>query len=103
MLVGADVSVVSLSAGNPKSSSLYRHCARLTKYHNPFDNALSVSAVKRIGVAPRAGTRGLESPLHEKTADVHCGEYHVHRFREESLNHGHTWYFYATHFLQDVY
>jgi hypothetical protein len=103
MLVGADVSVVSLSAGNPKSSSLYRHCARLTKYHNPFDNALSVSAVKRIGVAPRAGTRGLESPLHEKTADVHCGEYYVHRFREESLNHGHTWYFDDTHFLQDVY
>ena len=103
MLVGADVSVASLSAGNPKSSSLYRHCARLTNYHNPFDNALSVSAVKRIGVAPRAGRRGLESPLHEKVADVHCGEYYEHRFRDESFNHGHTWYFDDTHFLQDVY
>ena len=63
MLVGADVSVASLAAGNPKSSSLYRHRARLTNYHNPFDNALSVFAV----------------------------------------NHGHTWYFDDTHFLQDVY
>ena len=103
MLVGADVSVASLSAGNPKSSSLYRNCARLTNYHNPFDNALSVSAVKRIGVAPRAGRRGLEAPLHDKVADVHCGEYYENRFRDESFNHGHTWYFDDTHFLQDVY
>jgi len=103
MLVGADVSVASLSAGNPKSSSLYRHCARLTNYHNPFDNALSVSAVKRIGIAPRAGRRGLEAPLHDKAADVHCGEYYENRFRDESFNHGHTWYFDDTHFLQDVY
>lgn len=103
MLVGADVSVASLSAGNPKSSSLYRHCARLTNYHNPFDNALSVSAVKRIGVAPRAGRRGLEAPLHDKAADVHCGEYYENRFRDESFNHGHTWYFDDTHFLQEVY
>lgn len=103
MLVGADVSVSSLAAGNPKSSSLYRHCARLTNYHNPFDNALSVSAVKRIGVAPRAGRRGLEFPLHDKVADVHCGDYYDNRFRDESFNHGHTWYFDDTHFLQDVY
>ena len=82
MLVGADVSVASLSAGNTKSSSLYRHCARLTNYHNPFDNALSVSAVKRIGVAPRAGRRGLEAPLHDKVADVHCGQYYENRFRD---------------------
>ena len=102
MLVGADVSVASLAAGNPKSSSLYRHCARLTNYHNPFVNALSVSAVKRIGVSPRAGRRGLEFPLHYKVADVHCGDYD-NRFRDESFNHGHTWYFDDTHFLQDVY
>ena len=76
---------------------------RLTNYHNPFDNALSVSAVKRIGVAPRAGRRGLESPLHDKVADVHCCEYYENRFRDESFNHGHTWYFDDTHFLQDVY
>lgn len=103
MLVGADVSVASLSAGSPKSSSLYRHCARLTNYHNPFDNALSVSAVKRIGVALRAGRRGLEAPLHDKVVDIHCGEYYENRFRDESFNHGHTWYFDDTHFLQDVY
>ena len=103
MLIGADVSVASLSAGNPKSSSLYRHFARLTNYHNPFDNALSVSAVKRIGVAPRAGRRGLETPLHDKVADVHCGEYYENRFRDEAFNHGHTWYFDDQHFLQDVY
>ena len=58
---------------------------------------------KCIGVAPRAGRRGLESPLHEKVADVHCGEYYEHRFRDESFNHGHTWYFDDAHFLQDVY
>lgn len=103
MLVGGDVSVSSLAADNPKSSSLYRHCARLTNYHNPFDNALSVSAVKRIGVAPRAGRRGLEPPYHDKVANIHCGDYYENRYTDESFNHGHVWYFDDPHFLQDVY
>jgi esterase/lipase superfamily enzyme len=103
MLVGGDVSVSLLAADNPKSSSLYRHCARLTNYHNPFDNALSVSSVKRIGVVPRAGRRSLEPRYHDKVADVHCGDYYENRYTDESFNHGHVWYFDDPHFLQDVY
>ena len=43
MLVSGDISSSSLADNNPKSSSLYRHCVRLTNYFNPYDAALSVS------------------------------------------------------------
>jgi esterase/lipase superfamily enzyme len=103
MLVAADLSVASLSAGNPKSSSLYRHAVRLTHYHNPLDEVLSLSSVKRVGVTPRSGRVGMDVPLPPKAIDIYCGA----RFRavagpEPAVQTGHTWYFDDPTFLQDV-
>lgn len=103
LLVAADLSVSSLSAGSAKSSSLYRHAVRVTHYHNPLDEVLSLSAVKRLGVSPRSGRVGMERPLPPKAVDIYCGA----RFRavagpEPGLQAGHTWYFDDPVFLRDV-
>jgi esterase/lipase superfamily enzyme len=103
MLVAADVSVDSLNAGHPRSSSLYRHCVRLTNYFNPMDDVLSISAVKRIGVAPRAGRNGMGQPRHEKSANVDCGPYFKNSGWDKGLTWGHKWYFDDANFLQDVF
>ena len=58
MLLSGDVSAGGMAEGASKSSSLYRHCVRLTNYSNPFDNVLSLSDIERIGVAPRVGRQG---------------------------------------------
>ncbi len=103
MLIAADLSVSSLDPGNPKSSSLYRHCVRLTNYYNTLDDVLSISAVKRVGVAPRVGRNGMNKPHHTKAANVYCGE----RFKTggfaQTVNSGHTFYFDDPVFMQDVF
>lgn len=103
MLMGGDVSVGSLEPDNPKSSSLYRHCARLTNYYNPHDDTLSISAVKRVGVAPRAGRVGLTKPFHPKAANVYCGLRYKSQPHQDGLNAGHVWYFDDSYFLLDVF
>ncbi|MFN8458841.1 MAG: alpha/beta hydrolase [Anaerolineae bacterium] len=76
MLVAADISSASLSLGNSKSSSLYRHSIRVTNYWNPFDAVLSIANVKRIGVAPRLGRIGLPPDVPDKAVDVDCGPHY---------------------------
>jgi hypothetical protein len=58
---------------NSKSTSLYRHCVRLTSYSNPFDKVLKLSNIKRVGVAPRAGRVGLPDDVPDKAVNVNCG------------------------------
>ena len=104
MLISADVSQGSLSGGSSKSSSLYRHCVRLTNYHNPFDDVLSLSNVKRVGVSPRAGRIGLPHDAPGKAVDVNCGpHFDANRaaFAGQSFA-AHTWYFHDQVFLEDV-
>ncbi|SHG85244.1 alpha/beta hydrolase [Marivita hallyeonensis] len=103
MLAAADLSVDSLSEGNPKSSSLYRHCVRLTNYYNPLDDALSISAVKRLGVAPRAGRNGMADPKHRKGVNVYCGKHFKDSDFGRGPNVGHTWYFDDPVFMEDVF
>jgi len=105
MLVSADVSAKSMTDGNPKSSSLYRHAVRLTNYYNPLDDVLSVSSVKRVGVAPRVGRVGLPESYPEKAVNLYCGAYfkeHRSKFGD-SLTAGHIWYFDDPKFLKDVF
>lgn len=103
MLIAADISVASLEPGNPKSSSLYRHCVRLTNYYNTLDDVLSISAVKRIGVAPRVGRNGMSRPFHEKAANVYCGQRFKDGGHDGGINAGHAFYFDDHVFLQDVF
>ena len=105
MLIAADVSVDSLRAGNPKSSSLYRHCVRLTHYYNRFDEILSLADVKRIGVAPRSGRAGLPPDIPAKAVDVYCGAYYQARRAGFADGPGasHSFYFEAPEFIEDMF
>ncbi|SIO42222.1 Alpha/beta hydrolase of unknown function [Rhodovulum sp. ES.010] len=105
ILVAADISSASLEDGNPKTSSLYRHCVRLTNYYNPYDPVLSLTNIKRIGVAPRAGRIGLPDDVPGKAVNVYCGEY-FDRHWDRAGQQGriaHTWYFDDPRFMEDVF
>jgi hypothetical protein len=103
--VAADVSSKEMSDSSSSTNSLYRHCVRLTNYHNPYDSVLKLSNVKRVGVAPRAGRVGLPSDAPAKAVGVDCGA----RFLKthpvtnpviDSISHG--WYFDDAIFLKDL-
>ena len=99
--VAADVSAGSMSASDSRSRSLYRHCTRLTNYQNPYDAALKLSNVKRAGVAPRMGRRGLPGDRPDKAVNVNCGDHYNAQFAAAGGN-GHSWYFSDTVFLKDL-
>lgn len=103
--VAADVSSKDMAETSSNSNSLYRHCVRLTNYHNPYDSVLKLSNVKRIGVAPRAGRVGLPDNAPPKAVGVDCGA----RFLKahpvtnpvvDPVSHG--WYFDDPVFLKDL-
>lgn len=102
--IAADVSSRSMRADDSKSSSIYRHCVRLTNYQNPYDSVLKLSNIKRVGVAPRVGRTGLNDDAPEKAVNVNCGAY----FRgldedPDSLGSwSHSWHFGDDHFAKDL-
>lgn len=100
-LVSADVSAGSMSANDARSRSLYRHCTRLTNYQNPYDSVLKLSDIKRAGVAPRVGRRGLPDDHPDKAVNVNCGEYFADKFSGTGDN-GHSWQFTDPVFLEDL-
>lgn len=104
MLVSADISASGMRDGASKSSSLYRHCVRLTNYSNPYDDVLSLSDVKRIGVAPRVGRVGLPDSGPTKAVEVNCGaHFDANRPAYDHLAFpAHTFWFYDDLVLQDV-
>lgn len=54
-----DISSMDMAETSSNSNSLNRQCVRLTSYHNPYDSALMLSNVKRVGVGPRVGRLDL--------------------------------------------
>lgn len=100
-LVGADISSSSMSANDARTRSLYRHCTRLTNYQNPYDRALKLSDVKRAGVAPRVGRRGLPGDHADKAVNVNCGR-HFRKHYRDSDDNGHSWYFADRVFIADL-
>lgn len=105
LFVGADVSAGSMADDNPKSSSLYRHAVRVTNYYNPFDGVLSLSNVKRVGVAPRVGRIGLPDDRPGKAVNVNTGPYfNANRDKFDDVDFaGHNWYFDGEVFMRDAY
>jgi len=99
--VAADVSVGSMSGNDARSRSLYRHSVRMTNYHNPFDTVLKLSNVKRAGVAPRAGRRGLPHDRPDTAVTVNCGDHYRAKYAGGDDN-GHSWYFNDKVFLADL-
>jgi pimeloyl-ACP methyl ester carboxylesterase len=104
MLIGADVSADSMGP-SAVSSSLYRHCTRLTNYSNPFDAVLSISGVKRVGVSPRVGRIGLPANAPGNAVNVDCGIYYDERREDFAgvVNSDHSFYFHAPEMLKDIY
>jgi len=104
-LVAADISSKSMRSGSSKSSSLLRHCARLTNYCSPFDDVLSISEVKRIGVSRRLGRVGLPSDHSEKAVNLYCGSYYRDHQSDfgEGVGISHRWYFDSPRFYEDLF
>lgn len=102
--ISADVSARSMSEQDSKTSSLYRHCVRLTNYQNPFDSVLKLSNVKRVGVAPRVGRVGLPADAPEKSVNINCGPY-FQELPEKADTLGswaHSWQFADEGFAKDL-
>lgn len=91
--------------GSPKSSSLLRHCTRVTSYYSPFDDILSISEVKRIGVSRRLGRVGLPQDHGEKAVNLYCGQYYKDNSDDFGAEIGisHRWYFDSPRFYEDLY
>ncbi|KAA3641164.1 MAG: alpha/beta hydrolase [Armatimonadetes bacterium] len=104
VFIGADVSSRSMSADDSKSSSVYRHCVRLTNYQNPYDSVLKLSNIKRVGVAPRVGRTGLPDSAPGKAVNVNCGPY-FSSIQEKPGTIGawdHSWHFDDPMFAKDL-
>jgi esterase/lipase superfamily enzyme len=103
MLIGADVSAGSMGASDV-SSSLYRHCVRLTNYSNPYDAVLSISNAKRVGVSPRVGRIGLPDSAPTKAVNVNVGEYYdTHREEFAHVaNSDHSFYYHSPEMMVDI-
>jgi esterase/lipase superfamily enzyme len=106
--IGADVSSKSMSRHDSKSSSIYRHCIRLTNYTNKYDKVLKLSNIKRVGVAPRVGRVGLPDDASSKAVDIDCSDY-FHRARKPSSQDDfkgtweHSWHLSKKRFYEDLY
>lgn len=104
--IGADVSEQSMSACDSRSSSIYRHCVRLTNYQNPFDSVLKLSNVKRIGVAPRVGRVGLPDDAPHNAINVNCGDYFSRKTENDATFIGrfnHSWHIGDERFAKDLF
>ncbi len=103
--VAADVSAKSFREGSAKTSSLMRRCTRLTCYYSPFDEVLSISEVKRVGVSRRLGRVGMPSDHPEKAVNLYCGKF----FNDNRADYpdgpsaSHSWYFDSPRFYEDLH
>ena len=103
--VAADISAKSFRTGSPKTSSLIRRCTRLTCYYSPFDEVLSISEVKRVGVSRRLGRVGMPQDRPEKVVNLYCGEF-FKKTRDDypdGKSASHSWYFDAPRFYEDLH
>ena len=105
MLIGADISRKSLSTGNAKGSSLFRHSIRITNYSNPHDSALKLSSIKRLGVAPRVGRVGVPDDAPGNCINVDCGS-HWRTLDEDTAKYyggfDHSWHIGDPLFAEDI-
>ena len=70
IFAAGDVSSGSMSINKSDTESIYRHCVRLTNYCSKYDEALDLSNVKRVGVAPRVGRVGLPDDALQNAVNI---------------------------------
>lgn len=105
--IGGDIARKSMSADDGKSKSMFTHAARITNYQSPFDNALKVSNVKRLGTAPRVGRVGLPDDPPENVVNVDVGDYWERNVEGDETrniigNRTHSWHFSDETFCRDL-
>lgn len=114
ILAAGDVSAASMVAGDPGAASVYRHCVRLTNYSSRHDQALDISNIKRVGVAPRVGRIGLPDGAPAKAVDVDCSTYYNTLTSDPAIlaqdepdgivgMQSHSWYFGNKIFTRDLF
>ncbi|EMV7409520.1 TPA: alpha/beta hydrolase [Enterobacter soli] len=114
IFVAGDVSSSVMSNPDPRSDSIYRHCIRLTNYSSRRDQALDISNVKRVGVAPRVGRIGLPDNAPSLAINVDCTRYYEQLDNDPEVlkqdePYGivgmptHSWYFGNKIFTQDLF
>ncbi len=104
--IGGDIAKKSLSKEDSKSQALFMHATRITNYQNPYDSALKMSNVKRLGTAPRIGRVGIPSDAPENIVNVNVGPYWSTLNEEDSEASGtwsHSWHFDDPVFAQDLF
>ena len=104
LLIGGDVSADSMSEGESSSSSLYRHCIRLTNYSNRNDVPLGLSNVKRAGVKPRVGRWGLPKDAPASAVNVDCSDYWKTIPKNQKIigDRSHSWHIGDPVFMEDL-
>lgn len=106
VFIGGDIARQSMSADDSKSQALFRHSARITNYQNPYDSALKISNIKRLGTSPRVGRVGLPEDHPGNVVNVNVGAY-WNRLDEDSSEAGgnwsHSWHFDDPGFTKDLY
>ena len=103
--IGGDVARSSLSSGDCKSQALFLHSARITNYQNPYDSALKLSNVKRLGLKPRIGRVGIPDDAPESIVNVNVGPYWRGLDPNQSGasgNWSHSWHFDDETFANDL-
>ncbi|MFV5348600.1 alpha/beta hydrolase [Acinetobacter soli] len=114
IFLAGDVSSDSMSAFNPTSESIYRHCIRLTNYSNLYDSVLKLSSGKRVGLAPRVGRVGLpENAPVDKAVNVDCSEYYNLMMNDKEIYErdqkviigyeSHSWFIGNKKFTRDLF
>lgn len=104
LFISGDVSADSMSA--VRGSSIYNRCQRLTNYFNPYDEALALSNVKRLGAKNRVGRAGLPDDKDDKGVNIDCGVYYNLHFKKPDNLMGlpsHSWYFYSDVWFKDAF
>ncbi|WP_066017256.1 alpha/beta hydrolase [Endozoicomonas atrinae] len=104
--IGADIAKKSLSQNDAKSQCLFKHSIRITNYQNPYDSALKMSNIKRLGTAPRVGRVGIPSDAPENIVNVDVGPHWSGLNKDDSNASGtwsHSWHFDDPLFAKDLY
>ncbi len=106
IFIGGDIARKSLSIGDSKSQALFKHAIRITNYQNPFDSALKISNVKRLGTEPRVGRVGLPVDTPENIVNVNVGKHWESLDKDKSDasgNWSHSWHFDDEIFAKDLF
>lgn len=114
VFAAGDVSSGSMSGDDGGAESIYRHCTRLTNYFSNHDEALDLSNVKRLGIAPRVGRIGLPDDAPQKGVNIDCSGYYEQLTSDSAMTaedepHGfmgiesHSWYFGNRIFTKDIF